>query len=51
MIPQNLFDRLFGVKNESWVGRKKSVLDLVLSDVNEVTPALGQATAIVSTST
>src|SRR5437867_4741931 len=43
MIPQNLFDRLFGMKNESWVGRKKSVLDLVLSDVNEVTPALGQA--------
>src|SRR6266849_5746068 len=43
MIPQNLFDRLFGVKNESWVGRKKSVLDLVLSDVNEVAPALGQA--------
>jgi len=43
MIPQNLFDRLFGVKNESWVGRKKSVLDLVLSDVGEITPALGQA--------
>src|SRR4029077_11319454 len=43
MIPQSLFDRLFGVKNESWVGRKKSVLDLVLSDVNEVTPTLGQA--------
>src|SRR5229473_2302632 len=43
MIPQNLFDRLFGVKNESWVGRKKSVLDLVLSDINEMTPALGQA--------
>ena len=43
MIPQNLFDRLFGVKNESWVGRKKSVLDLVLSDVDEITPALGQA--------
>jgi hypothetical protein len=43
MIPQNLFDRLFGVKNESWIDRKKSVLDLVLSDVNEITPALGQA--------
>jgi hypothetical protein len=43
MIPQNLFDRLFGVKNESWVGRKKSVLDLVLSDVNEITPVLGKA--------
>ncbi|HTM48702.1 MAG TPA: DUF1552 domain-containing protein [Bryobacteraceae bacterium] len=43
MIPRNLFDRLFGVKNESWVGRKKSVLDLVMSDVNEVTTTLGQA--------
>jgi len=43
MIPQNLFERLFGVKNESWVDRKKSVLDLVLSDVNEITPALGHA--------
>ena len=43
MIPHNLFDRLFGVKNESWVNRKKSVLDLVLDDVNDLTPALGQA--------
>lgn len=43
MIPHNLFDRLFGVKNESWVDRKKSVLDLVLDDVKDVTPALGQA--------
>jgi hypothetical protein len=43
MIPHNLFDRLFGVKNESWVNRKKSVLDLVLNDVNDLTPALGQA--------
>ena len=29
MIPQNLFDRLFGVRDEGWVNRKKSVLDLV----------------------
>src|SRR5260370_16657467 len=43
MIPQNLFDRLFGVKNESWVGRKKSVVELVLGDVNQGTRALGQA--------
>lgn len=43
MIPHNLFDRLFGVKDETWVSRKKSVLDLVQSDVNEITPALGQA--------
>jgi hypothetical protein len=43
MIPHNLFDRLFGVRNQSWVGRKKSVLDLVRDDVTEITPALGQA--------
>ena len=43
VIPQNLFDRLFGVKNESWVGRKKSVLDLVMEDVKDLTPSLGQA--------
>jgi hypothetical protein len=43
MIPHNLFDRLFGVKNESWVNRKKSILDLVLSDVDDLTPRLGQA--------
>ena len=43
MIPQNLFDRLFGVKNESWVGRKKSVLDLVRQDVADLEPSLGQA--------
>jgi len=41
MIPQNLFDRLFGVKNESWSERKKERSDLVLSDVNEVAPAPG----------
>ena len=29
MIPHNLFDRLFGVKDQGWVDRKKSVLDLV----------------------
>jgi len=41
MIPQNLFDRLFGVKNESWVGRKKSVLDLVKEDAAELRSTLG----------
>ncbi len=43
MIPQNLFNRLFGVKNQDWIGRKKSVLDLVSEDVKDLTPALGQA--------
>jgi hypothetical protein len=43
MIPQNLFARLFGVKNQTWVERKKSVLDLVMDDVKDLAPALGQA--------
>src|SRR5258708_37142449 len=42
MIPQNLFDRLFGVRDQSWVGRKKSVLDAVREDVSGLQPALGQ---------
>jgi len=43
MIPHNLFDRLFGIRNESWVARKKSVLDLVREDVAEIEPSLGHA--------
>jgi hypothetical protein len=43
MIPQNLFDRLFGVKDEGWINRKKSVLDLVTEDVNKLQPVLGAA--------
>ncbi len=43
MIPHNLFDRLFGVKDQSWVDRKKSVLDLVTGDVGALQPALGAA--------
>lgn len=42
MIPQNLFDRLFGVKDPAWVDRKKSILDLVQKDVAEIEPGLGQ---------
>lgn len=43
VIPQNLFDRLFGVRDEGWVNRKKSILDVVQDDVRDVTPRLGQA--------
>ena len=42
MIPQNLFDRLFGVKDQTWIKRKNSVLDLVQQDVAELKPALGR---------
>src|SRR5271154_1771296 len=41
MIPQNLFDRLFGMKDQGWIKRKNSVLDLVQQDVAELKPALG----------
>jgi hypothetical protein len=34
MIPHRLFDRLFGVQEEGWVNRKKSILDTVLADAN-----------------
>jgi hypothetical protein len=43
MVPHNLFDRLFGMKNESWIGRKKSLLDLVREDIKDLKPSLGQA--------
>ncbi|HUA83268.1 MAG TPA: DUF1552 domain-containing protein [Bryobacteraceae bacterium] len=41
MIPQNLFDRLFGVKDQTWINREKSILDLVQQDVAELKPSLG----------
>jgi hypothetical protein len=43
MIPHNFFDRLFGVKNESWVRRKKSVLDAVQDDLADLEKDLGSA--------
>jgi hypothetical protein len=43
MLPHNLFDRLFGVKDESWVRRKKSVLDAVQDDLIDLEKGLGSA--------
>ena len=43
MIPHNLFDRLFGVRDQSWIGRKKSVLDAVREDLADLQPTLGAA--------
>src|SRR5207244_13257591 len=42
MIPHNLFDRLFGVRDQSWVSRKKSVLDAVREDLASLQSSLGQ---------
>ena len=43
MIPRNLFDRLFGVRDRRWVDRKQSVLDAVREDLAELEPTLGQS--------
>jgi hypothetical protein len=32
MIPQKLFDRVFGQRDEGWINRKKSILDVVTDD-------------------
>jgi len=32
MLPDRLFDRLFGRREEGWINRKRSVLDVVLED-------------------
>lgn len=43
MIPHKLFDRIFGVKDESWVNRKKSILDAVQEDAAGLKKLLGKA--------
>jgi len=43
MIPHNLFDRMFGTKEASWIERKKSVLDVVRDDFKEMNVSLGKA--------
>jgi hypothetical protein len=43
LIPQNLFDRLFSVKDQSWVNRKKSVLDTVREDYSDLQPSLSHS--------
>ncbi|HWC00481.1 MAG TPA: DUF1552 domain-containing protein [Bryobacteraceae bacterium] len=42
MIPHKLFDRIFGVKDQSWVDRKKSILDAVQEDAAGLKKMLGK---------
>src|SRR5882672_607088 len=42
MIPHNLFDRIFGTKEQSWIDRKKSVLDAVRDDFQEMSASIGK---------
>ena len=34
MLPDRLFDRLFGHREEGWINRKRSILDVVLEDAS-----------------
>jgi hypothetical protein len=42
MIPHNLFDRIFGTKEQSWIDRKKSVLDAVRDDFKDMATVVGK---------
>ena len=42
MLPNKLFDRLFGARDAGWISRKKSVLDAVQEDAAGLAKALGQ---------
>ena len=41
MLPNRLFDRLFGARDAGWIARKKSVLDAVQEDASALRKALG----------
>jgi len=41
LIPHNLFDRIFGAKEEGWVNRKKSILDAVQQGAGDLKRELG----------
>ena len=43
MIPQDLFNRIFGVKDSDWVERKKSILDAVRDNASRLDRTLGEA--------
>jgi hypothetical protein len=43
MLPRQLFDRLFGVKEANWVHRQKSILDAIQDEARAVQARLGAA--------
>jgi len=42
MLPNKLFDRLFGARDLGWINRKKSILDAVQDDAGSLRKALGR---------
>ena len=45
MLPNKLFDRLFGAREAGWISRKKSILDAVQDDAAGLRKALGKEDA------
>ena len=43
MVPHDLFDRIFGVRDAAWVARKKSILDAVRDSASSLESTLGEA--------
>ncbi|HUQ90925.1 MAG TPA: DUF1552 domain-containing protein [Bryobacteraceae bacterium] len=43
MLPHQLFDRLFGVRDRAWIDRQKSILDTVQEEARAVRSQLGKA--------
>ena len=41
MLPNKLFDRLFGARDTGWINRKRSILDAVQEDAGALRKALG----------
>jgi hypothetical protein len=42
LVPHNLFNRMFGTREQSWIDGKKSVLDAVREDVQDLQSVLGK---------
>ncbi|HZO51593.1 MAG TPA: DUF1552 domain-containing protein [Bryobacteraceae bacterium] len=43
LVPHNLFNRMFGTREQSWVDGKRSVLDAVRDDFQDLQTGLGRA--------
>jgi hypothetical protein len=45
-VPHRLFDRLFGAKDETWINRKRSILDSVRADASRLSKDLPKEDAL-----
>ena len=48
MLPDRLFDRLFGKREEGWINRKRSILDTVMDDAAALKKELPERRSVAS---